>query len=121
MALSFPLPSHHRDHVEYAAPELTLVEPVDELQWSAFDPALVDDPQRPTSFTALAIFLAGLATAAVTVAQAPGLAAAAIVVGIIGGGIMNAPAGPERRRTIAALGLPTVGLTALTFAFIGSF
>ncbi|MBK5222613.1 MAG: hypothetical protein JJE52_07005 [Acidimicrobiia bacterium] len=121
MALSFPIPSHHDDPEPFTAPDLTLVEPSDDLQWSPFDPALVDHPQRPTSLSALAIFALGLATAVMFVTSAPGIAAAAVVVGIIGGGILNAPAGVERRRTVAALGLPTLGLTVLTLAFVGSF
>jgi len=120
MALSFPLPSRDDEAEELAPPNLALVAPVFELQWSPLDPHLVDNPQRPTSFVALAIFLVGLVAAAALVGSAPQVGAAAIVTGIVGGGVMNAPAGAERRRTVAALGIPTVGLTALTVGFLTS-
>ena len=77
--------------------------------------------ERPTSLAALAVFGAGLLLAVVLAVSAPAVAGLSLVAGIIGGGILNAPAGWERRRTAAALGLPALGLLVITAAFVSSF
>lgn len=80
----------------------------------------VDLVERPTSLPALAVFGAGLLLAVALSVSAPAIAGLSLVTGIIGGGILNAPAGWERRRTAAALGLPALGLLAITAAFLSS-
>lgn len=76
--------------------------------------------ERPTSLPAIAVFGLGLLLAVVLAVSAPAIAGLALVSGIVGGGILNAPAGWERRRTAAALGVPTVGLLVITAAFLSS-
>jgi hypothetical protein len=76
--------------------------------------------ERPTSLPALVLFALGLSVAVVFAVSAPALAGLALVGGIIGGGILNAPAGDERRRTAAALGLPALALLGITAAFLSA-
>lgn len=91
---------------------------VDDLYGTPF--VDVEEVERPTSLVALAVFGLGLLVAISLALTAPGWAGLAFVGGVVGGGILNAPAGAERLRTAAALGFPTVALGIITYAFVSS-
>ena len=112
MAASFPL---HADLAELETDAEVVYLPDVEDGF-----ADVRSVERPTSPIALAIFVLGLVAAILFMGSAPALSGLALVAGIVVGGIVNAPAGRERRHTIAALGVPALGLLALTGAFVSS-
>ncbi|QGG95781.1 hypothetical protein [Actinomarinicola tropica] len=114
-ALPPTLQPRHEDHL--ALVDLTEEVPEEEVG-SPF--LAVEEVERPTSPVALAIFGLGLLVAVSLALRAPGLAGLAFVGGVVGGGILNAPTGMERLRTAAALGVPTVALGIITYAFVSS-
>lgn len=111
-AISVP---HPDDHLGAVAPLVDLKE--GEVLYLP-SPFLEEEAAPPRSWLAIGLFGFGLALAVVLALSAPALAAAALVGGIVAGGIADAPAGWERRRTAAALLVPTVGLAALTAMFL---
>jgi hypothetical protein len=114
-AISVPHPADDRTVVAPLADDLSRDGEVIYLPSPFLD---VDDHEPSTSGLALGTFGLGLAISVALAVAAPFLAASALVAGIVGGGILNAPAGPERWRTVAALGLPTVGLLVVTVLFL---